>query len=162
MAKSKDIIDQLKKNRYAWGMWTDDECYGPELGEKLQRALNEITIKDGAAVVERFAGEQEWVKCSNNNYATFSTPRLCDTYEEPEPEIVECEIYSKGTLFYRDIGGIQRSLSKAIECPDFAGTKFKPVFGEEIYTELWLNLDVEMNGNHKMTHASHVLFRKGE
>lgn len=87
------------------------------------------------------------------------------TEKEPkteEPEIVECKIYPcvvNGLLYDKDGKGML-SISNAINDPDFAGFLYKPVFGEEIYMEPWLNLDMEHNGNHKVTHASHVRFRR--
>lgn len=121
-----NLIQQLKDNRYAWGSWTDPECYGPELGARLQKALMEITAKDGPMAVQRFAGEQGWVECSNNNYATFATLRLRADYAE-EPEIVECEIFfsdDNGRLSHYDIDdGRHMSIDQAVSQPDFIGFK---------------------------------------
>ena len=94
----------------------------------LKGQIQEVSPKDGAYKIRLYEDQHGYP-----NYMKFSGlyyhHQQCELQDvdleiKNEPEILECEIYSLGTLFYRDIGGIQRSLSKAIECPDFIGFLF--------------------------------------
>lgn len=149
MAKSKDIIQQLEDNEKPFGL----------MSEEMQKRMIEIGKENLDCFWSQNGGTWNAAYTTDRIYCGTDTYRLRSDYAK-EPEIVECEIeLFKGDLSYLSLSGVWTKMSHAPNKPDFAGTKFKPVFGEEIYTELWLNLDVEHNGNYKMTHSSHVLFR---
>ncbi len=162
MAKSKDIIQLLKDNWVPFGGWPD--FYGKELGEEMQEKARELQgAKKDPPIFEAYAPPPHgWLGCHIALFADETTYRLRADYEE-EPEIREMEIAANNSnclCMYNDEGQSFGSVAKVYERPDFAGFRFKSVFGDKIYTDLWLNLDVECNGNYKITHASHVLFRK--
>ncbi len=153
----ESIIQQLKKNRYPFGMWPDPECYGKELGEAMQAKAREI----GKEFFNWWVAG-DWTICPVAQFRSEATYRLRADYED-EPEIRQMEIKANNSnclCMYNDKGQSFGSVAKVKERADFAGFWFKPVYGDEIYTELWLNLDVEHNGNYQMTHATHVLFRQ--
>ncbi len=149
-----DLIKQLMDNKEAFGLMS------PEMQEKAK----------GIGMVNYFRlfGNVGWggiIKDTSYVFFTEYAYRLRSDYEE-KPEIVECEIYSKGTLYYRDIGGIQRSLSRAIEHPDFIGFKFEDgtILACPVMYHFDGNRTDEINGlemeDVKILHATHVLFRR--
>ena len=149
-----NIIQQLKKNEKPFGL----------MSEEMQKKAKAIGPVDFLilSIVGIAINWPKWNPFCGGDFVYKETYRLRADYED-EPEIVECEICLKipgDYLYYVRRGVDERRLHKAYDDPDFAGSRFKPVYGDEIYTELWLNLDVELNGNYQMTHASHVLFRQ--
>ena len=136
------------------------------MSEEMQTKLMQVAAKD-IRCLQAVPGEV-WVACGpkinwgSKPCRSTCTFRLRPGYKD-EPGVVECEICLKKPgdyLYYVRRGVEERRLHRAFDDPDLAGFLYKPVFGEEIYPEPWLNLDVEQNGNYKMTHATHVLFRR--
>ncbi len=85
-----NIIQQLKDNRYPFGMWPDPECYGKELGEAMQEWARKI----GSGRFDVWGSSGQWCKVPHERHmSTELTFRLRDTYEE-EPEIVEVALAS--------------------------------------------------------------------
>ena len=175
MAKSNEttLIDLLKKNRYAFGMWTDPECYGPEIGKEMQEKALEI----GNDNFHYYTSDRKWEPYPSGDFYDDQACCLRPDYEE-EPEIVECEIEEceikreggTGNFVYRRDGHIIKSLHRAIDDPDFIGFKFedggwynapiKPVGPDG---KLWsgnITVDDIVSGRVKILDASHVLFRR--
>jgi len=159
-----NIIEQLKKNRYAFCMWTDSECYGPNLGGEMQRkAQEDIGVSDF-----RVWHGSGWGEIPTG-FSDKLTYRLRDTYEE-EPEIEECEIYRQSNDLYFNYHGMCH-LHMAFGDPDFIGFKFEdrvwygaPIMpvdssGEQIS---WANITIDdiTSGKVKILDATHVLFRR--
>ncbi len=164
-----NIIDQLKKNRYAWGMWTHPECYGPELGKEMQEKARGIKRND----FQCYMLHGVWLKChieknEEVEFASGCTYRLRPDYTE-EPEIEEIAIH----LLYGTLHFVKESssweLGRAVSYPDCIGFKFedgswcnrpiKPVnvAGEIVYGPI-LIADI-LSGAVIIIDATHVLFR---
>ena len=159
----KEIIQALKNNRYPFGMWAKPECYGTEFGEAMQAKAREINKNQ----FDYFDGDV-WDSVSlmrsgsDNVFVSRTAYRLRPEYEETKPGIVECEVTEarNGLLVFDRPDGITNCcFATAMKYPDFAGVLYKDVFGDEVYMELWLNLDKNQDGNNKATHATHVLFQ---
>ena len=120
----KSIIQQLKDNRYAFGMWPDPECYGKKFGEAMQGKARALP-KEVFDVYENFPDGVDWNPClkGSGNFCTYQTYRLHADYED-EPEIVECEIKRQFNDVYYIFTG-KCPIYTATGDPDFIGLKFE-------------------------------------
>ncbi len=141
-----NVIEQLKDNEKPFGL----------MSEEMQAKAREIGTEEFSIWRVR-----EWGTPGSKVFDGMYTYRLRSDYAE-EQEIVECEIYAKGTLFYRDPNGIQRKLSEATMWPDFIGFKFKdgkilpyPIKYGDAHIQ---NVCGLRSG--PVHHTTHVLFRK--
>jgi len=145
------IIEELKANEKPFGLMSEEmqaKARTIETTDLLVRQSNDWIIL--LQPLDRIKDMEDW---------TFS---LRPDYEETKPEIVECEVTEarNGLLVFDRVDGITNCcFATAKKYPDFAGVLYKDVFGDEVYTELWLNLDKKQDGNYKVTHATHVLFQ---
>ncbi len=169
MAKSNEttLIDLLKKNRYAFGMWTDPECYGPEIGKEMQEKASEI----GKQYFQFYQYSAGGFKAITGKYdATFfgdHTYRLRPDYEE-EPEIEECEIYLDNDDFsYKRFGDARpKVICRADNDPDFIGFKFEDGVVSGVPVRYLLTCGhfntfaFKEFAEVKVLHATHVLFRR--
>jgi len=89
----KQIIQALRENRFAFGMWPDPECYGEELGKAMQAKANEIGrsnfIVYGSSAVS-------WIKGDDKSFFDNRTYRLNPDYTAPdEKPYVEYKVTTK-------------------------------------------------------------------
>ena len=162
-----NIIQQLKDNRYPFGMWPDPECYGKELGEAMQAKAREL----GKSCFQFFDNFRRWVVANLPIFELQSTYRLRPDYEE-EPKIVEVRIYDESNERYFLDDGEPCRVHAVIASVHCAGFKFedggwydapiKPVGPDG---KLWsgnITVDDIVSGRVKILHATHVLIRRSK
>ncbi len=165
-----NLIQQLKDNRYEWGLWFNPECYGSKLGAEMQAKAKQI----GRSNFEYFDGTR-WIRMGQGLFNASTTDRLRADYEE-KPEIVECEIFGRdmGCLGYNisqdgDEEPVEFMLDEAVKHPDFIGFKCEDWIWGRAYKNKHTGIISIMIRADKldeydvcdMTQA-HVLFRKQE
>ncbi len=169
----KNLIEQLKKNRYPFGMWPDPECYGKELGEAMQAKAREIGLLKAFRlfVGPGWGGIFEATGCKFRDAKTYC---LRADYED-EPEIVEYKIISGGCtawmdmLAYIDGRCVEQGICEASAYLDFIGFKFADgqvanravaYFSTTHRFSGLVHIDQIKDGSFKVLHATHVLFRR--
>lgn len=162
MEKSKDIIEQLKKNEKPFGL----------MSEEMRKKAVEI----GRSEFQCYMQHGVWLKCfiekgEEDEWRPGITYRLRDTYEEPEPEIREMEIsanMSNCLCMYNDEGMSFGSIATVHERPDFIGFEVDGWIWGRVYKnkksgDMFIKIPANQIDDYEvcdMTQA-HVLFRKG-
>ncbi len=144
----KDIIKALKENKKPFGL----------MSEELRHAMVCDFIKDD---IEYYQGPA-WVgKDEDKGFGGFAldkTYRLRADYTEDEYEL--CEITELGENLVFNYNGRHWSITEAFQFARFDGFRFQDIYDDEPQKEPWLRLDKHHDGNYKMTHATHVVFKK--
>ncbi len=155
-------IEQLKDNRYSYGMWTEPECYGPELGKEMQEKAEEIG-KDGNFL---YWNGREFEAVYGDIFFPAETYRLRPDYEE-EPSIVECEITdtADGYRVYSGDGDKGMGIHAVYRRSNFIGFKFEDGTVRPVPVT-YLRKDGHKDSSSHITctddtvlHATHVVFR---
>ena len=162
----ENLIELLKKNWFPLVAWQEPECYGPELGKKMQDKANEIGKR------EFYYYDNDWRQCSEGHFFENSIYRLRSDYEEKpeEPEIVECEICYDERHLHFDHERVRHSPREAYDQSDFIGFKFDDgtVFGSPVKYSVpgetshgyYAYYGAIKTGQALEHHATHVLFRR--
>lgn len=92
--KDKDIIQLLKDNLYAFGLWP--KAYGQETGEAMQAKAREICkVTEHGTDFSKFNGEDWTIRSNMNTFYRDDTYRLREDYTEPEAGVEKCELERK-------------------------------------------------------------------
>jgi len=143
-----NIIEQLKNNRYQWGMWLDPECYGPELGKAMQEKAREIGYQHFNHYDYRGCWRGHNKLGEFDNLTCF---HLRADYAE-QPEIEECEIYEDGDHLHFQYCMFEDGTVWA--------TSTYSTSGEPGMGSVRTSLAKIKSGSHTVLHATHVLFRR--
>jgi hypothetical protein len=156
-----NIIEQLKQNGYILALWP--EIYGEELAKAMLAKAKEIQgAKQDPPIFDAYLPRPHgWTGAHLLTWADDSIYRLRAEYTEPvEDEYELCEIYDDDLCLVFDKWKKGINIVYATSDPRFAGFEFKDIFIDETQDRLWMNLDINHDGNYKWTHATHVRFKK--
>ena len=101
-----DMIEKLKKNEIPFGLLSSEE----------QECLVEVKRHNCTNYLE----SKLWTNCSGGLFANTVVYRIKPDYQ-PEPKLVDCEIYKKAGTLWAEFDGIKYKIFELLSQEEFAG-----------------------------------------